>query len=248
MRATFIVVSILACLATRGGPIVEPEPIVVLGTLLAPTEISANGIDHGQGLLCIERVFAPKSLATDRLLLRWSNPTRWTERHEDPLVVQGRTALWLLRMDPDGAVRLIDTRSVAALSEADRVDDVLRRLRDVDGDESDGEVSDIDRFLRERPSILGRPDVKAPWPPPVVEAKVAYALRNYEGYAPNKAFAFALDAKGNWSFGFAFDMATPELAADRALHECTVHASGNRLESACRLYALGDQLLWREEE
>ena len=248
MRATFIAFSILACIGTMRRPIVEPEPIVVVGTLLAPMEISANGIDHGQGILCIERVFAPTGLATDRLLLRWSNPTRWTEQREDPRVASGRTALWLLRMDPDGAVRLIDKEGVAALSEADRVDDVLRRLRDVDGDESDGLASDIDRVLRERPTILGRKDVVAPWPPPVVEAKVAYALRNYEGYVPNKAFAFALDAKGNWSFGFAFDMATPELAADRALHECTVHASRNRLESACRLYALGDQLLWREED
>ena len=248
MRTPFVAFSILACIATIRRPIAEPGPIIVVGTLLAPTEISANGIDHGQGILCVERVFAPKSLATDRLLLRWSNPTRWTEQHEDPRVVQSRTALWLLRMDADGAVRLIDEDGVAALSDADRVDGVLRRLREVDGDASDGEASDIDRFLRERPSILGREDVVAPWPPPVVEAKVAYALRNYESYVPNKAFAFALDEKGNWSYGFAFDMATPELAADRALHECTVHASRNRLESACRLYALGDKLLWREEE
>jgi hypothetical protein len=218
--------------------------IIVVGTLLGPEEISANGVDHGQGILCVERVLSPRSLATDRLLLRWSNKTRWSEGREDPRVVQGRTALWLLKMDPDGAVRLLDRDSVAALSDAPQVDRVLRRLREVD----EGEAFETDRLLREPPPILGGEDAQPPWPPPIVESKVAYALRNYENYASNKAFAFVLDAKGNWSYGFAFGMATPELAADRALNECTVHAAGNRVESPCRLYALGDKLLWREEE
>ena len=224
---------------------VEQASAIVVATLVSSEELTANGVDYGHGILRIESVLYPKELGADRLLLRWSNSTIWTKLRLDPRSWEGLPSLWFLTLEDDGAVRMVDRDSAVPLSQVDRIEQVLPDLWPLSGGTYDDRVLALEAFVAAQP-FPPQPENKPRPPGPVVSQKMDFALRDYDTYPQFKAFAIAIDAAGRWVYGYTHELPTEELAAERALLECSMRAARSRVNAPCQLYKLGDRTMWGE--
>ena len=62
-----------------------------------------------------------------------------------------------------------------------------------------------------------------------------------------RAFALAGDPDGRWVGATVGGYRTPIDAEHAALDECEKRRSAHRVESPCRLYAVGHRIVWSEE-
>ncbi|MGH9869494.1 MAG: hypothetical protein ACREAA_15180 [Candidatus Polarisedimenticolia bacterium] len=224
---------------------VEQASTIVVATLVSSEELTANGVDYGHGILRIESVLHPKELGADRLLLRWSNSTIWTKSRLDPRSWEGQPSLWFLTLEDDGAVRLVDREGAVPLSQVDRIEQVLSDLWPLSGGTYDERVLALEAFVAGQP--FPQPGNRPRPPGPVVSQKMDFALRDYDTYPQFKAFAIAIDPAGRWVYGYTNELPTEELAAERALLECSIRAARTRVNAPCQLYKLGDTTMWGEE-
>lgn len=101
-----------------------------------------------------------------------------------------------------------------------------------------------------------------PYPPPVavqtpqqasppqgvqartLPAEFLKAVQAYNTRSGYKAMAFALDSDGKWAYGSISGWATQAGANEEALSECAKFKLKSGAESTCRLFAVGDKVVW----
>ena len=101
-----------------------------------------------------------------------------------------------------------------------------------------------------------------PYPPPVavqtpqqasppqgvqartLPAEFLKAVQAYNTKSGFKAMAFALDSDGKWAYGSISSWATQAGANEEALSECAKFKLESGAESTCRLFAVGDKVVW----
>lgn len=67
----------------------------------------------------------------------------------------------------------------------------------------------------------------------------------YRALRPERALAIAGDLRQDrWVAGAAGRSASPAEAQDAALRECRRRRAALRLQDPCRLYAVGDEIVW----
>jgi hypothetical protein len=97
------------------------------------------------------------------------------------------------------------------------------------------------------------PPVAMPTPPqtpaPGVEARVLppdflKAVQQYNTKAGFKAMALALDPDGKWAYGTITGGATQAGANEEAQAECEKFKMQSGAQSTCRLFAVGDKVVW----
>ena len=72
------------------------------------------------------------------------------------------------------------------------------------------------------------------------------AFDRYERLPPYKAMAYAKDSGGHWAYGYAEGQYTQESANELALYECERRLAKYKVLSGCKLYAVGDTIVWKE--
>ena len=70
------------------------------------------------------------------------------------------------------------------------------------------------------------------------------AFQEYAAKSGNKAMALALDADGRSAFVGVAGYTTQSEANEEALSECTRFKPQNGVQENCRLYAVGDKVVW----
>ena len=84
-----------------------------------------------------------------------------------------------------------------------------------------------------------QPAQKRPWP-----ADFLNAFQEYAGKPGSKAMAMALDADGKMAYIGVFERATQAEANEAALAECMRFRAQSAVQENCRLYAVGDEVVW----
>lgn len=69
-------------------------------------------------------------------------------------------------------------------------------------------------------------------------------LQTYSTKAEKKAIALAQDSHRRAAWGYSFNYATQTQANDRALLECRNYLAKYKVETDCKLYSIGDQVVW----
>jgi hypothetical protein len=70
--------------------------------------------------------------------------------------------------------------------------------------------------------------------------------RDYAALPAKRALAIAGDpARGHWVTGSSGGHATRDEAETEALAQCRVLRAARRIQAACVLYAVGDEIVWR---
>lgn len=87
------------------------------------------------------------------------------------------------------------------------------------------------------------PDIAAPEADAVEKSTINGAFARYKGYSAHKALALALDYKGAYVFGYAYDSPDQEVANSKALEVCEARRIASNVESLCRIYAEGDKII-----
>lgn len=223
---------------------VEQASVVMVASLVSAEELTANGVDYGRGVLRVERVFYPVELHADRLLLRWTNNTWSSHSRVDPRVFKGQPSLWFVRLQADGTVRMIDRESTIPLCQVDTIEQFASHLRSLYGNGYDDKVLALEAVTSALRPVYPEGNIEKQASPPVVHEKMDFALRDYDSYQEFKAFAIAIDAAGKWVYGYTHELPTEELAAERALLECSARAAKTKVNAACHLYAVGDKVVW----
>lgn len=89
------------------------------------------------------------------------------------------------------------------------------------------------------------PQVQAPPPQaPALPAEFLQAFQEYTKKSASKAIALALDSDGKAAFGSVARHATQQAANEGALSECTRLKTPHGVRADCRLYAVGDKVVW----
>lgn len=70
------------------------------------------------------------------------------------------------------------------------------------------------------------------------------AYQQYGTLTGYKAFALAVDANKNWSYGLGHNYTNQNDANRRALFECNSRTKKYNVQSNCRLYAVEDKIIW----
>ena len=70
------------------------------------------------------------------------------------------------------------------------------------------------------------------------------AVQEYNTKPGYKAIALALDSDGKWAYGSISGWAAQPGANDEALAECARFALKSGARSACKLFAVGDKVVW----
>ena len=112
----------------------------------------------------------------------------------------------------------------------------------------------------QKASPSAAPAQQAKAPPPRVDSPTAPAqpavqpvllppeflqvFKDYQGRPEHKAMALAMDAKGRFAHGVAARASTQAEANQEALAECARFTGQGGLQAPCRLYAVGDQVVW----
>lgn len=228
---------------------VERASLVVVATLISSEVLTARGTDYGHGLLRVERVLHPSRLATDLLLLRWSNGAGARTGRVDPGAYEHEAALWLLTTDPDGAARIPDPLVAVPLSDTGALDRFVESLMPLTGGDYDDKVMAIEAFVDALPydPPPGDRDTGTDLPD-AIHARIDFALRDYLDYPLFKGLAAAIDDAGRWVYGYVHEMPDERIAAERALAECSTRAARTRVNAPCRLYALGNSIVWQERQ
>jgi hypothetical protein len=68
--------------------------------------------------------------------------------------------------------------------------------------------------------------------------------RDYSKLAPKRALAIAGRPDRQWVAGAAGGHSSDEAAQTAALAECAKHRKERRMQSPCRLYAVGRRIVW----
>ncbi len=68
-------------------------------------------------------------------------------------------------------------------------------------------------------------------------------MNRFRALPPEKSMAIAGDPSGVYVSGYAYDYPTRELAVQEALQYCEQRREDRRIESECRTYAVGDDIL-----
>jgi hypothetical protein len=68
--------------------------------------------------------------------------------------------------------------------------------------------------------------------------------REYVKMPDERAFAVAGDPQRLWVGAAAGGYATREMAEDAVVAECTRRRNARRMQEPCRLYAIGDEVVW----
>ena len=84
-----------------------------------------------------------------------------------------------------------------------------------------------------------QPAQKPAWPADFLEA-----FQEYAGKPGSKAMAMALDGAGRMAWIGVFERATQSEANDEALSQCMRHKAQSAVQENCRLYAVGDEIVW----
>jgi hypothetical protein len=80
--------------------------------------------------------------------------------------------------------------------------------------------------------------------PPAIPAEFLKAYKDYAARSGNKAIALALDANGRFAYGAIAGLATQKEASDEAISDCTRFRTQSGIRASCRLYAIGDKVVW----
>ncbi len=72
-------------------------------------------------------------------------------------------------------------------------------------------------------------------------------LERYLFFAPSKAVALARDSSGPWAFGYSSRQSSVSHAVERAIDECATRADRFRGQLECRLYAVGNDIVWGDD-
>src|SRR5262245_33692714 len=76
--------------------------------------------------------------------------------------------------------------------------------------------------------------------------ELAELWRNYQALPAERALAVAGDPHRVWVAGVAGGEPTPDEAEFAALAQCRQRRAARRLQVPCRLYAVGDEIVWKE--
>jgi hypothetical protein len=75
---------------------------------------------------------------------------------------------------------------------------------------------------------------------------LAVAWRDYRALPARRALAIAGDpTRDNWVTGASGGHPTSEEAEEEAIAQCRVRRAARRIQAACVLYAVGDEIVWR---
>lgn len=80
--------------------------------------------------------------------------------------------------------------------------------------------------------------------PPALPAEFLKAFQEYAAKSGNKAMALALDSDGRSAYVGVSGSATQSEANEEALSECTRFKAQSGVQENCRLYAVGDKVVW----
>ncbi len=69
------------------------------------------------------------------------------------------------------------------------------------------------------------------------------SYRDYKSFENKKAYILAID-DDNWTAGWSFGWNDQSTANNEALRECNKRRKGNKIKSNCKLYAIGDEIVW----
>lgn len=98
------------------------------------------------------------------------------------------------------------------------------------------------------------PQVNAPPSPPsssagghrrAIPAEFRTALLEYASKSGGKAIALALDADGRWAYGSVSGFASHEEAIKEVLADCARYKATAGIQENCKLYAIGDKIVWQ---
>src|SRR5262245_32220124 len=76
--------------------------------------------------------------------------------------------------------------------------------------------------------------------------ELAELWRSYQAMPAERALALAGDPHRVWVAGVAGGEPTPDEAEFAALAQCRQRRAARRLQVPCRLYAVGDEIVWKE--
>jgi hypothetical protein len=81
--------------------------------------------------------------------------------------------------------------------------------------------------------------------PPKTPPEIAILWRDYSAMPDQRALAIAGELRRNrWVAGAAGGRETSAEAQSIALQECQVRRQRQRMQDPCRLYAVGDEVVW----
>ena len=72
------------------------------------------------------------------------------------------------------------------------------------------------------------------------------SLNEYSEYQEYKALSLAVGSKGKYAYGYSNGQPNQKKAIDRALHECQKRLTIYKVDSDCKLYAIGNKVVWNE--
>jgi len=100
---------------------------------------------------------------------------------------------------------------------------------------------------------MASPKVRAPSPPSAAPEDVQARkippefLKAFEDYATKsggKAMALALDSNGKSAYVSISGYPTQSQASEEAMSECARHRIEASVQESCKLYAVGDKVVW----
>ena len=80
--------------------------------------------------------------------------------------------------------------------------------------------------------------------PPALPAEFLQLFQTYSAKPAPKAIALALDPNGRWAYGSIAGYSTQAGANEEALSECARFKAQSDIKEKCRLYAVGDKVVW----
>lgn len=87
------------------------------------------------------------------------------------------------------------------------------------------------------------PQARSP-EPPAIPAEIKKAFEEYGSRAGGKAMALALAADGRYAYSSVSGFPTQDAASEDALIECERYKTQSAIPAPCRLYAVGDKVVW----
>lgn len=67
----------------------------------------------------------------------------------------------------------------------------------------------------------------------------------YPAYEKHKSIALAIDSNGHWAYGYSYNYSSQKEANERALSECRQRAPEYKVDGVCKLYAIGNEVVWK---
>jgi hypothetical protein len=81
--------------------------------------------------------------------------------------------------------------------------------------------------------------------PPKLDANLAGIWKEYRALPESRALALAgVPRTDRWVAGFSGGHSSDDAAAESALRECRARRLRQLMPHACKLYALGDEIVW----